>query len=86
MFESLELSTLITLGLGGIGTFASVFWLKAKNKLTKAAKLGKETYELIDKVDKVLSDDKVTKTEMLEVKKEAKDVQKAWRVLIAKDK
>ena len=85
MLENLDLSTIITLILGGVGTFASGFWLVAKNKLKKMASLGKETYELINKIDSVIVDDKVTKEELIQVKKEAKDVQVAWKALITKD-
>jgi hypothetical protein len=85
MLESLDLSTLITIVLGLIGTFAGGFWLKAKGKLKQVVVLGSEAFDVIEVLEKALQDDKIDKKEIEALKKEAKEVRDAWKKLTAKE-
>lgn len=83
--ENLELTTIITIVLGLIGTFAGGFWLKAKGKLKAVVQLGIAAVDVIEVLEKALEDNKIDKKEIQALKKEAKEVKDAWKVLTAKD-
>lgn len=84
MFENLELSTVVTIILGLVTTFAGGFWLKAKGKIGEVISLGREAFDLLTKLESALEDDKITKAEITDLKKEASEVKKAWIKLIEK--
>ena len=69
------------------GLLASVFagaFGFIKKKISKIAKLFKESYEAINAIDKALEDDNLSKTELKNIKKEMKDVIAAFKDLISK--
>lgn len=82
--ENLDFGTIIAIVMTGLTTFFGVFWGKIKSKLGKVAKMAREIYEAVDSIDKSMSDDKLTKEEILNIKKEIQDVQKAFKELIKK--
>lgn len=84
MIENLDLSTIITIVVAIVGTFAGGFWLKAKGKLSKIIKLGSEAIEVANTLNKALEDDKITKDEINQLKKEVADVKAAWKNLTNK--
>ena len=84
MFEGLDLSGIITIVLTLVTTFAGGLWLKAKGKLSKVVKLGKEAIDVASAIDDALEDDKLTKDEIKNLKKEFGDVKKAWKDLTGK--
>jgi len=63
---------------------AGGFWLKAKGKLGKVKDLARETYELVDTAIAAVDDNKIEKSEVEAIKKEAQDVKAAWQSLIGK--
>jgi divalent metal cation (Fe/Co/Zn/Cd) transporter len=76
--------TIVSAVLGLVAVVAGGFWLKAKGKIKAAADLFKEAYEVVAKVYEVLQDDKVSKEEVAELKKEVSDVSAAFKALIGK--
>jgi len=80
-----DIWTIVSAVLGLVAVVAGGFFLKAKGKLKQIADLIKEAYEVIAKVYSVLEDNKVDKTEVAELKKEAADVVKALKVLLGKE-
>jgi FtsZ-interacting cell division protein ZipA len=82
----MELSAIITGAIAVLGTVFGAFWKKAKGTLGKVFKLSSETLQLIEKLESALEDDKITKKEIEEIKKEAQDVKLAWKALTEKKK
>lgn len=80
----LDVWTIVSAVLGLIAVVAGGFWLKAKGKLKHVADLVREAYEVVQKLYTALEDDKVTKEEVAELKKELADVKAAFLVLIGK--
>ena len=86
MLENLDWGTVLTVILAAVTTFAGGFWLKAKGKLAKIVKLFFEVYDVLNKFEVALSDDKITKDEIEGIKKEAAEVKAAFKDLISKEK
>lgn len=84
MLENFDAGTIITIVLGVVTTFAGGFWLKAKGKLSKIVKLVFEAYEVVAKIEAALSDNKLTKEEITDLKKELQDVKAAAKDLVSK--
>lgn len=84
MLENLDFGTIITVVIALLGTFAGGFWLKAKGKISKIVKLGSEAIEVATTLNKALEDDKISKEEIEQLKKESNDVKVAWKDLISK--
>jgi predicted metal-binding transcription factor (methanogenesis marker protein 9) len=80
----MDVVTIISIVLGAVAALAGGFWLKAKGKLSQAANLVKQAYEVVAKVNEILEDNAITKDEVAELKKEAQDVRDAFKVLIGK--
>lgn len=85
MLENLDWGTVISVILTGVTVFAGGFWLKAKGKLSKVVKLGMEVMEVVTKFEAALSDNKITKEEIEDLKKEAADVKAAFKDLVSKE-
>ena len=85
MFENLDVGTIITLVISLAATFAAGAWAIAKGKLKKVVSLGREVVDIAATLEKALSDDKITKEEVQEIKKEFADVKAAWKALITKE-
>ena len=77
--------TIISAIVSVIAVVAGGFWAKSKGKLSKVKTLAVETVEVITTLDAALADNKVTKEEVVELKKEAADVKVAWKALFAKE-
>jgi len=80
----MDLWTIISAVLGLVAVIAGGFWLKAKGKISQAATLIKEAYEVVAKVNSILEDNKIDKAEVEELKKELVDVKAAFKALIGK--
>jgi len=80
----LNVATIVSLVLAAISIFASVFYLKAKGKVTQSYLLGKEALDVVKTVVDALEDDTVTDEEIAALKKEAADVKAAFLALIGK--
>lgn len=85
MLESLDLGMIITLIIGGVGTFASGAWLLIKGKLKKVVALGAEAIDVAKGLEAALEDDKIDKTEIESIKKELAELKGAWKALVSKD-
>ena len=81
MFEGLDLGSILTIVLSLVTAFAGAFWLKAKGKLSKIIKLGKEAFDVASSLEKALEDNKITKAEIDVLKKDLKEVKSAWDAL-----
>lgn len=84
MLENFDWTAIVTIVLGLIATIAGTFWLKAKGKLAQIVKLGREAVEAAEYFEKMLSDNKVEKSEVEQAKKELNDVRTAFKALIGK--
>jgi len=80
----MDVLTIVSVVLGAIAVLAGGFWLKAKGKLSQAATLVKEAYDVVTKVNEILEDNTITKDELVELKKEAGEVKAALYALIGK--
>lgn len=80
----MDWTVIVSAVLGVVAVVAGGFWLKAKGKLAQIASLVKEAYEVVAKINEVLADDKVEKSEVEALKKELADVKDAFKVLIGK--
>ena len=80
----MDVLTIVSVVLGAVAVIASGFWLKAKGKLSQVADLVKQAYEVVAKVNEILEDNAIDKTEVEELKKEAQDVKDAFKALIGK--
>lgn len=83
--ENFDVWTIVSAVLGLVAVIAGGFWLKAKNKIVLFAVLFREIYDVAKKLGDVLEDDKVTKEEVAEMKKELQDVKTAFHNLIGKE-
>ena len=84
MFENLELTGILTVVLAIISTVAGSFWAKIKGKFGKAIILGKELIQASEALESALEDDKLTKKEIENLKKEFNDVKIAFKDLTKK--
>jgi len=85
ILANVDLGTVLTIILAGLTTFLGVFWKKAKTKITKVIDLGRQAFELMNSFENAIEDDKVTKEEIAQIKKEAADVKAAWKALVQKE-
>lgn len=81
----LDIATIIGAVVSVIAVVLGGLWTKGKGKLNKVKNLAVETVEVISKLDEALADNKVTKEEVEQLKKEAADVKIAWKALFAKE-
>jgi divalent metal cation (Fe/Co/Zn/Cd) transporter len=80
----LDIWTIVSAGLGLVAVVAGGFYAKVKGKLSSIIALGKEAVDLAQVAVKSLDDNKITKEEVEQIKKEALEVRSAWRVLTGK--
>lgn len=78
-----DVLTIISAVLGLVAVVAGAFWAKAKNKLGAVIALGTEAVELAKVAVESLDDNKIEKSEVEAIKKEAQDVKAAWENLIS---
>ena len=76
--------SIVSVVLAAVSLFAGGFWLKAKGKLSKLVTLGTEAVDVVQALSKALEDDKITKAEIEDLKKESADVKAAWKALVSK--
>ncbi len=76
--------TIISIVFAAVTTLFAGLWKKLKGKLGDVANLGKEGLDVINKTVAALEDDKLTKAEAQEIKKEAQEFIGAWKQLIGK--
>lgn len=81
----LDVWTIVSAVLVVISGLFAAFWKKGKDKILKAAKLGKEVLDVVDAATTALEDDKITKEEVELIKKEASEVKVAWKALLGKE-
>lgn len=84
VFSNIEGGSLITWVIGIIATVFGGTWTLLKTKGLLVAKLAKESVDVIEEINKSLADDALSKKEIENIRKELKDVQIAWKVLIKK--
>ena len=82
----MEASTILTLALTGLATFAGGIWAVAKGKLSKVIKLGREALDVATTLEMALEDDKITKDEIANIKIQLNELKGAWKSLIEKGK
>jgi hypothetical protein len=80
----MDVGTIISLVLGVVTVLFGGFWLKGKNKLVQIKNLVKEATDVITVSVGALDDDKLSADEIAAIKKEAKEVVAAFKVLIGK--
>lgn len=85
IFGDMDGDNIITWIVGIFGTIFAGAFAFMKKKISKIATLFKELYEGINAVDKALEDDNLSKAELVSIKKELKDIVRAFKDLIAKD-
>jgi len=79
----MELETIITVVVSILALVAGGFWLKAKGKLTHLAAVLKEGKDVITAVHDALLDDKITKEEKDNIRKEYDEFVESLRQLIS---
>lgn len=80
----MDVGTIISLVLGVVTVVFGGFWLKAKGKLGQIKNLVKEASDVITVSVGALDDDKLSAEEIEQIKKEAKEVVAAFKILIGK--
>ena len=80
----MDVATIVTLAMTVIATVAGGFWLKAKGKLTQVKNVFKEGADVVITAVEAVDDNTLTQEEIEAIKKEAKEVLDAWKVLIGK--
>ena len=73
----MEIQEIITLVLSALAIFAGGFWLKAKGKIAQLKTVITELTQLITALSAALEDDKISKKELENLKKEKNEVFKA---------
>lgn len=81
---NLDLGTIITFVIGLIATFLAGFWLVAKGKIKKVIDAGKELLDVGNALNAALADNKITKEEIDELKKEWKEAKEACKAIFQK--
>jgi len=79
-----DIWTIVSAVLGLVAIVAGGFYAKIKGKLGAIISLGKEAVDLAQVAVKSLDDNKITKEEIEQIKKEAGEVKAAWKVLTGK--
>lgn len=81
---NLDGANIITIILGAIATFGGAFWIKSKGKLKDIAALAFDVFELLSEVERALTDDKISKEEIENIKIRIADVKAAFKKLVNK--
>ena len=79
----MEWSTILTIALGLISTFLTGFWATSKGKIKAFINLGKDVFDVAEKFESAIEDEKITKQEIEEIKKELAEVKESWKVLVS---
>jgi len=82
--ENLDVLTIISVILGVVATVFAGFWTKIKGKLGKVITAGKEFIDVGNALKRALADDKISKEEVDEIKKEWAEAMAAFKAILGK--
>lgn len=82
--QDLNFWTILSLVLLGLSTVFGSYFVVFKSKARQLYNLGKEALDVAKAAIDALEDNKITPEEVAKIKKEAVELQAAWRLLKAK--